>query len=128
VSTLYRGGFVYSPIDPFASAMVVADDEVAWIGSDEAAASHADSVDEVVELDGALVTPTFVDAHVHTSMTGLALEGVDLSGAHSLAEALSRVEVAARRRQGRPVYAHSWDERSWPEGRAATSAELVRPA
>jgi predicted amidohydrolase YtcJ len=126
VSTLYRGGFVYSPIDPFASAMVVADDEVAWIGSDEAAASHADSVDEVVELDGALVTPTFVDAHVHTSMTGLALEGVDLSGAHSLAEALSRVEVAARRRQGRPVYAHSWDERSWPEGRAATSAELDR--
>ena len=39
---------------------------------------HADAVDEVVELDGALVTPTFVDAHVHLSQTGQGLAGVDL--------------------------------------------------
>ena len=32
-----------------------------------------DGVDDVVELDGALVTPAFVDAHVHTTSTGLAL-------------------------------------------------------
>nr|WP_141789881.1 amidohydrolase family protein [Oryzihumus leptocrescens] len=106
--------------------MVVTGHEIAWIGGEEAAAGHADAVDEVVDLDGALVTPTFVDAHVHTSMTGLSLEGVDLSDALSLAEALSRIETAARARQGRPVYAHSWDERAWPEGRAATSAELDR--
>lgn len=126
MSTLYRGGFVYSPVDPFATAMVVDAGQIAWIGSDEAAATHADSGMQVIELDGALVTPTFVDAHVHTSMTGLALEGVDLSDARSLAEALSRIETAARRRQGRPVYAHSWDERGWPEGRAATAGELDR--
>ncbi|MGZ4652631.1 amidohydrolase [Oryzihumus sp.] len=126
MSTLYRGGFVYSPVDPFATAMVVTGHEIAWIGGEEAAAGHADAVDEVVDLDGALVTPTFVDAHVHTSMTGLSLEGVDLSDSLSLAEALSRIETAARARQGRPVYAHSWDERAWPEGRAATSAELDR--
>ena len=46
---------------------------------------HADAVDEVVELDGALVTPTFVDAHVHLSQTGQGLAGVDLLDAPSLA-------------------------------------------
>ena len=35
--TLYRGGSVYSPDDPFATALVVDGATVAWIGSDEAA-------------------------------------------------------------------------------------------
>ena len=54
MSTLYRGGFVYTPNDPFANAMVVDDatGTIAWIGGDDAAAGHVDAVDEVVELDG----------------------------------------------------------------------------
>lgn len=59
---LLRGGNVYSPADPFASAMLVAGHEIAWIGGDGAALAMADGVEEVVELDGALVTPAFVDA------------------------------------------------------------------
>jgi hypothetical protein len=128
VSTLYRGGFVYSPVDPFANAMVVDDatGTIAWIGGDDAAAVHVDAVDAVVELDGALVTPAFVDAHAHTSQTGASLRGVDLGTTHSVAEALSRVEDAARRQQGRPVLAHGWDQERWAEARPHTAAELDR--
>jgi len=125
-STLYRGGFVRSPADPHATAMVVANDQITWIGSDEAAARHADGVDTVVELDGALVTPTFVDAHVHTSATGMGLRSVELTEARSAADALARIEEAARKRQGRPVYAPNWDEDSWPEHRPPTAQELDR--
>jgi len=60
---LLTGGFVYTPADPFATAMLVAGDEVAWVGSEGAALAMADGVDRVVELAGALVTPAFVDAH-----------------------------------------------------------------
>jgi predicted amidohydrolase YtcJ len=126
VRTLYRGGFVYSPVDPFANAMVVDGDTVAWVGGDDAAAVHADAVDEVVDLDGALVTPAFVDAHAHLSQTGAVLRGVDVAGAASLAEALARVEAASRASGGRPLYAPNWDERLWPEQRPATAAELDR--
>jgi predicted amidohydrolase YtcJ len=107
--------------------MIIADNRIAWIGSEEAASRHEDSVDTVVELDGALVTPTFVDAHVHTSGTGLALRGADLSEVRSLDEALTKIEDAARKRLGRPVYAHSWDEDSWrSEQRPPTAQELDR--
>ena len=75
-----------------------------WVGSDEAADAHASSAHEVVDLDGALVTPAFVDAHAHVTETGLALTGVELSSARSLAEVLSRVEDASRRSQ-RPACA-----------------------
>jgi len=106
--------------------MVIVDDQVAWIGTDEAASRHSDGVDTVVELDGALVTPTFVDAHVHTSATGLALRSVELTDVRSAAEALARIEDAARKRQGRPVYAPNWDEDTWPEHRPPTAQELDR--
>jgi predicted amidohydrolase YtcJ len=125
-TTLYRGGSVYGSADPFATSLVVAGDRIAWIGSDEAAAGHADGVDEVVELGGALVTPTFVDAHAHTSATGLGLRSVELTDARSLHEALNQIEQAARKRAGRPVYAPNWDEQSWPEHRPATGQELDR--
>jgi len=128
VSTLYRGGFVYSPVDPFANAMVVDDatGTIAWIGGDDAATVHVDAVDEVVELDGALVTPAFVDAHAHVSQTGAGLRGVDLGGVRSAEEALSRIEDDARRHRGRPVYAPNWDQGAWAGGRVHTAAELDR--
>jgi predicted amidohydrolase YtcJ len=125
-STLYRGGFVYAAADAFATAFVVSGTKIAWIGSEEAASGHADGVDAVVDLDGALVTPTFVDAHVHLSATGLGLRGVDLSDVPSLGQALERIESAARKRAGRPVYAPNWDEQSWPERRPPTGQELDR--
>lgn len=128
MTTLYRGGFVYSPVDPFANAMVVDDatGTIAWIGGDDAAAVHVDAVDAVVELDGALVTPAFVDAHAHTSQTGATLRGVDLGSTRSVVEALSRIENAGRAGQGRPVYAPGWDQGGWAEGRPHTAAELDR--
>ena len=125
-STLYRGGSVYGATDPFATAFLVADNQIAWIGTDEAAAGHVDGVDAVVELDGALVTPTFVDAHVHTSATGLGLRSVELTDALSLRQVLDMIGQAARQRAGRPVYAPNWDEQSWPEHRPATGQELDR--
>jgi predicted amidohydrolase YtcJ len=121
VDTLLRGGSVYSPADPFATAMLVSGDTVAWVGSDDAAAGHARLAEQVIDLDGALVTPAFVDAHAHTTETGLALTGVDLSTATSLAEALRRIEDAGRRARGRPILGHGWDERHWPEARPPTA-------
>ena len=128
MSTLYRGGFVYSPADPFANAMVVDGGTIAWIGGDDAAAVHADGVDEVVELDGALVTPAFVDAHAHLSQTGAALRGVDVSGAPSLAV----VDSQPRRGRGPgPARAGRCTPRTgtsgrWPSAAPHTAAELDR--
>ncbi|MFG2930294.1 amidohydrolase [Streptomyces achromogenes] len=124
-TVLLRRGEVHSPADPFATAMVVEAGHVAWVGSEGAADAFADGVDEVVDLDGALVTPAFTDAHVHTTATGLALTGLDLSGAPSLEAALARVrEFAAARPGDRVLLGHGWDAARWPGGRPPTRAEL----
>lgn len=124
-TVLLRGGDVHSPADPFATAMVVERGHVAWVGSEGAADAFASGVDEVIDLEGALVTPAFTDAHVHTTATGLALTGLDLSGARTLAEALDLVRThTAAHPADRVVLGHGWDATRWPEQRPPSRGEL----
>ena len=123
-STLYRKGRVRSPADPFATSLLVVGETIAWVGQ-EAAADALDA-DTTVDLDDAWVAPAFVDAHVHTTSTGIALTGLDLTGSTSLGEALRRVEDHARRARGGAVLGTGWDESLWPERRPPTAAELDR--
>ena len=129
-STLYRHGVVHTSADPFAEALLVEDGVVAWVGADDTADGLAARADDVVDLDGALVAPGFVDAHVHVLETGLALESIDLSpaaGVHSLADALDAVHRAAQAWSGAdesPLLGFGWDEQDWPERRPPSREEL----
>ncbi|WP_367574755.1 amidohydrolase [Streptomyces griseoaurantiacus] len=128
-TVLLRRGEVHSPADPFATAMVVERGKVAWVGSEGAADAFADGVDETVDLDGALVTPAFTDAHVHTTATGLALTGLDLSAAPTLDAALALVRAfAAAHPADRVLLGHGWDAARWPQGRPPARAELDEAA
>jgi hypothetical protein len=121
---LLRRGRVRTPADPFATALLTVGDTIAWVGQ-EAAADALDA-DVTVDLDDAWVAPAFVDAHVHATSTGLALTGLDLTDAPSLAAALQQVERQARAGRGRVVLGTGWDETRWPEARPPTAAELDR--
>jgi predicted amidohydrolase YtcJ len=121
---LHRGS-VYSPAHPHASALCVQDGHVVWVGDDDTAAGFRDGADTVVDLDGGLVTPAFVDAHAHLAQTGQAMRSLDLSGAASLAEALDALAGFARRRPGL-LLGFGWDDTRWPEGRAFTREEVDR--
>jgi predicted amidohydrolase YtcJ len=132
-SILYRNGVIHSAADPFAEAILVDDGVVAWLGADDTAAGLAARADRVIDLDGALVTPGFVDAHAHVLETGLSADSVDLTpagGVHSLADALAALHEGARRLAATDpsgdevLLAFGWDEQAWPEQRAFTRAEV----
>ncbi|TAL13726.1 MAG: amidohydrolase [Frankiales bacterium] len=123
-TTLYRNGRVRSPADPFATALLVDGETVAWVGSE--AAADAMTADTTVDLEDGWLAPAFVDAHVHATTTGLSLVGLDLASAPSLAALLDRVEQAARRSRGGIVLGTGWEEDGWPERRPPTAAELDR--
>lgn len=60
--TLYRNGAVYSTHDPFATALLIDGQTVAWLGSEEAADGMAGGDVTVVDLAGALITPGLYDS------------------------------------------------------------------
>lgn len=119
---LLHGGRVRSPVDDSATALLLRGGTVAWVGRDDEAPGAA----AVVDLHGALVTPAFVDAHVHVTLTGLALTGLDLAGARTLTDALDAVRHWSREHRGGIVVGSGWDETRWPERRAPTRLELDR--
>jgi predicted amidohydrolase YtcJ len=123
--TLYRNGSVYTAADPFATAMLVDGDTVAWVGSEQAATSIADASMDVVDLQGALLAPGFVDSHVHLTETGIALDSLQLGGVGSAGELLDA--VAASTADG-TVLGHGWDESKWADPTLPSAVELERAA
>ncbi|WP_421015507.1 amidohydrolase family protein, partial [Glutamicibacter creatinolyticus] len=108
--TLYRNGSIYSSADPFATAMMIDGNTVAWIGGEEAADRQAERADEVIDLEGGLVTPAFVDSHTHLADLGAVLAGEDLSAGRSPEDLVARLRELAGATEGQILTAHGWDE------------------
>jgi predicted amidohydrolase YtcJ len=124
-SVLYRGGRVYTPVNPAATALLVDAGRIAWLGPD----AEAPDADATVDLGGHLVTPAFVDAHVHTTNTGITLAGLRLGQTRSAGEVLDAVAAhCADLPADAVVIGHGWDESTWPEQRLPDAAELDRAA
>ena len=128
--TLYRNGSVYTAADPFATAMLIDGDTVAWVGSEQAATSIADASMEIVDLHGALLAPGFVDSHVHLTETGIALDSLQLGGVRSGRELLDAVAgfCVSAPSAGGTVLGHGWDETAWADPSLPTREELERAA
>lgn len=92
-----RGGTIYS-MDPVASqysAVALRGDEIVWLGDSEAAARWIDADTEVVELEGRVVFPGFIDTHIHTMDTLPLLHGVMLSPSQTADEVLAAIAAHA---------------------------------
>jgi predicted amidohydrolase YtcJ len=106
--------------DRHGRAVQVTGGRISWIG----AAGDAPAADRVMAGEGALLTPAFVDAHVHATATGLALTGLDLHSSLSLRDALTSVAAHASAVPTGIVLGTGWDETEWPEGRALTRHDV----
>lgn len=76
MSTLYLNGVIHSVSDPYATAMIVEDGLIAWVGADDSAErmlrATGASDPHTVDLRGALVTPAFVDSWSTSGAEGTA--------------------------------------------------------
>lgn len=78
---------------------------------------------EVIDLDGRVVVPGFIDAHAHVENVGQSLVHADLGGAGSLEAALDRLRAGARE-ESEWILGFGYDESEWSEGRYLTRADL----
>lgn len=121
---VYTAGAVRTPAVPVATALLVRDGLVEWVGE----AADAPSADVRTDLGDALITPAFVDAHVHATDTGLARLGLDLSAVRSAAGLLDAVAHHAKSGSG-VLLGHGFDESTWGnEQTPPSSAEIDRAA
>ena len=93
---LLTGGVVHTldPEVPYADAVAVRDDRIAWVGRQAEAPDWVLAAGEVRQLDGRAVVPGFVDAHNHVRL-GSDAACAQLAGADSLAEVGARLRAFA---------------------------------
>ena len=119
MTTVYRGARIFTADAPeWAEALVVDDDTITYVG-DVARARHAAGSDpEVVDLDGGLILPGFVDAHAHVLQSGEAFLRADLMTAPDLSEIERRLCTWAESNPDAPrVLGKGWLFSSVPDGR-----------
>ncbi|MGH3488771.1 MAG: amidohydrolase [Actinopolymorphaceae bacterium] len=125
---VYRNGTVLTPVGPGARALCVERGRIVYAGPDDGLEPYLTGADEIVDLAGRLVTPAFVDAHVHLSQTGLRRTGLDLSVARGRQELLDVLSAHARQVSGAIILGFGWDETSWPDPSLPSEEELERAA
>lgn len=98
-------------------SFIVRGEWIAWVGVTPPARTS-----RRVSLRGLVVTPGFVDAHVHLTATGLRLGGLDLSGLADARALAGRLAEHVRRVGNRFVWGGGWEDTRWP---AAPDADLI---
>lgn len=102
-------GDVTAP-DDMPEAVAVRANQVLKVGSNREILRLQRPQTVTIDAQGATVVPGFNDAHLHLVQGGLALQGVDLTGATSLDEALQRVAAwATANPQASWITGRGWD-------------------
>lgn len=113
------GAAVYTvdPIGSQASAIVVTDGRIAFVGADQEARSWIGPQTEVLELSGRMVLPGFQDAHVHPLYGGVEQGDCDLNQTLSADEVLTEIaECVSRRPDATWIRGGGYQLTYFPEG------------
>ncbi|MCY7378725.1 MAG: amidohydrolase [Gemmatimonadaceae bacterium] len=101
------------PRRPWADAVLVRGERIELVGSSAEVKKRAGSA-TVVDAKGMMVTPGFVDAHVHFLDGGFALASVQLRDARTKSEFIARIRAfAATVPPGTWILNGDWDHTSW---------------
>ncbi len=112
----------FDPAHPQAQAILTDGETIVAVGDHEQLAGTATGTntpltrDDIVDLDGAVVIPGFVDAHIHAMSCADALAQVDLRATRSQAQAVEAIRTyAASLPVGMWVSGGHWDCNRWVE-------------
>jgi predicted amidohydrolase YtcJ len=105
-----------NPQQPWATGIAVAGDRIVAVGSSAEIAKLARSTPaaRVIDAKGGMVTPGFIDSHVHFITGGFHLASVQLRDAKTPAEFVARIKAyAATVSPGTWITGGDWDHQQW---------------
>ena len=112
---------------PVASALAIRGDRIVFVGSDAEARILAGPSARVLDLEGHTVFPGFIDAHAHLLSLGNTLRRVNVAGASSYPEVVSRVQAFSKEvKPGEWILGRGWDQNRWPVKEFPTHEALSR--
>jgi hypothetical protein len=117
---------IYTLDDAHTRGTVIAirDGKIEAIGGEDIC-NLATARTQIQDMQGAMVVPGLVDAHIHWAWTSQGLRQVDLFDVPSKEASVRRVATAAERsKTGEWVLGRGWAQSMWPGGEFPTAADL----
>jgi len=127
---VFIDGDIHTLTDPDETyeAVAVRDGEVVRLGSAYDVEFLAGAETDVVDLDGRVLLPGFIDAHTHMETLGRYLIHADLTAAEELDEAVSMLRERAEETDAAAdpdwVLGYGYDESRWPADRYLDREDL----
>jgi predicted amidohydrolase YtcJ len=115
--------------NPRAEAVASLNGRLMYVGSARGVERHIGADTEVIDLDGAFVTPGFYDNHVHFEGTGRLLYGLNLLDVSDEDSFVARIrDVHERYAPGTWILGGDWSAyETWAEGEVAEAGREVNP-
>jgi len=114
---------------PHAEAIAVKARRIVFVGSNADAKTFQNDATRVVDLTGNTVVPGLTDSHCHIFGIGEREMNLNLEGANTLEDFLSRVkERAAKTERGKWITGRGWIETFWQPPQFPTRADLDKIA
>ncbi len=99
---------------PWAEAVAMAGERIAAVGTSAAINARVQKTTRVIDAHGAMVTPGFIDSHVHFNDGGFALSSVQLRDAKTREEFVRRIAAFAKTLpKGTWIRNGDWDHTGW---------------
>lgn len=124
--TVFTGGTIYTGNGMETVEAVTVDENGRIVAVSPPSSQDWDDSDvTLVDLDGAVMFPGFVDGHAHLLGIGERELTLNLEGTASIGELVTRIESELQGRpDGQVLFGRGWIETGWPEGRMPTAADL----
>lgn len=111
----FINGKIYTVDDkqPLAEAVLIEGNKIVFVGSTEDVKKRVDKSTEVIDLNGKLMLPGFIDDHVHFTSGGFYLQGIDLRPAKSTTEFREILKNYAEKNKDQWITGGNWDHEAW---------------
>lgn len=126
---VFRNGPIYTVTgaDPWAKGLAVTGNTITHVGDEAGAMAQVGEGTRVVDLDGRLLMPGFVEAHIHPFMGAFLTSGLDLQ-LPTGADALAAIEAYAKANPVGPVRGFGWRvDMFGPEGPTRADLDRILP-
>ena len=124
--TVFTNGTIYSGVgmQTLEAVIVAKNGRITGTMMPEDGALSGDNV-TLIDLDGAVMYPGFVDGHAHLLGIGQREMTLNLEGTASIVELVTRIESELQDvPAGQVLGGRGWIETGWPEGRMPSAADL----